>query len=156
MNYRKNLKKILPIFLSLLIVFLTFYYVRSNFVNEYIINYYTSIHQLISEFLIALKFYLRGLIFPIEHIYVYADNYNGNYSLIIFIIFLIISILSIFIYFKFNDPVLLIAILWLSATLSLPILFNLIETGFPLISKLTERYQYSSIPTLSILFAFLS
>ena len=43
---------------------------------------------------------------------------------------------------------------WLSATLSLPILFNLIETGFPLISKLTERYQYSSIPTLSILFAW--
>ena len=153
---QKNFKKILPIFLSLLIFFLTFYYVRSNFVNEYIINYYTSIHQLISEFLIALKFYLRGLIFPVEHIYVYADNYKGNYSLIIFIIFLIISILSIFIYFKFNDPVLLIVILWLSATLSLPILFNLIETGFPLISKLTERYQYSSIPTLSVLFAWLS
>ena len=153
---QKNFKKILPIFLSLLIIFLTFYYVRSNFVNEYIINYYTSIHQLISEFLIALKFYLRGLIFPVEHIYVYADNYKGNYSLIIFIIFLIISILSIFIYFKFNDPVLLIVILWLSATLSLPILFNLIETGFPLISKLTERYQYSSIPTLPVLFAWLS
>ena len=50
----------------------------------------------------------------------------------------------------------MIAILWLSATLSLPILFNLIETGFPLISKLTERYQYSSIPTLSILFSWLS
>ena len=144
---QKNFKKILPIFLSLLIVFLTFYYVRSNFVNEYIINYYTSVHQLISEFLIALKFYLRGLIFPVEHIYVYADNYKGNYSLIIFIIFIIflISILSIFIYFKYNDPILLIAILWLSATLSLPILFNLIETGFPLISKLTERYQYSSL-----------
>ena len=84
---QKNFKKILTIFLSLLIVFLTFYYVRSNFVNEYIINYYTNVHQLISEFLIALKFYLRGLIFPVEHIYVYADNYNGNYSLIIFIIF---------------------------------------------------------------------
>ena len=45
---------------------------------------------------------------------------------------------------------LLFCYFWLSATLSLPILFNLIETGFPLISKLTERYQYSSIPTLSI------
>ena len=153
---QKNLKKIFPIFLSLLIVFLTFYYVRNNFVNEYIINYYTNIHQLIEEFLIALKFYLRGLIFPFEHIYVYADNYNGDHSLKIFIIFLIISISSIFIYFKYNDSVLLIAILWLSATLSLPILFNLIESGFPLISKLTERYQYSSIPTLSVLFAWLS
>ena len=90
---QKNLKKIFPIFLSLFIVFLTFYYVRSNFVNDYIINYYTNAHQIITEFLIALKFYLRGLIFPIEHIYVYADNYNGNYSLIIFLIFIIISIM---------------------------------------------------------------
>lgn len=153
---QKNLKKIFPIFLSLLIVFLTFYYVRSNFVNEYLINYYTNIDQLITEFLIALKFYLRGLIFPIEHIYVYADNYNGNYSLIILVIFLITAILSVYTYLKFNDPILLIIILWLSATLSLPILFNLIETGFPLISKLTERYQYSSIPALSIVFAWLS
>ena len=153
---QKNLKKIFPIFLSLLVVFLTFYYVRSNFVNEYLINYYTNIDQLITEFLLALKFYLRGLIFPFEHIYVYADNYNGNYSLIIFVIFLITTILSVYTYLKFNDPILLIIILWLSATLSLPILFNLIETGFPLISKLTERYQYSSIPALSILFAWLS
>ena len=97
---QKNLKKIFPIFLSLLIVFLTFYYVRSNFVNDYIINYYTNAHQLITEFLIAIKFYLRGLVFPIEHIYVYADNYSGNYSLIIFLIFTFITILSIFIYFR--------------------------------------------------------
>ena len=152
----KNLKKIFPVFLSLLIVFLTFYYVRSNFVNEYLINYYSNFHQLISEFLVALKFYLRGLIFPFEHIYVYADNYNGKYSLIIFVLFLTTVILSIFTFFKFNDSILLVIILWLSATLSLPILFNLIETGFPLISKLTERYQYSSIPTLSILFGWFS
>ena len=152
----KNLKKIFPIFLSLLLVFLTFYYIRSNFVNEYLINYYTSVHQLFAEFLIALKFYLRGLIFPFEHIYVYADNYNGNYSLPIFLIFLITIIGSIYIYLKFNDPFLLICILWLSAALSLPILFNLIDSGFPLISKLTERYQYSSIPALSILIAWLS
>ena len=153
---QKNLKKIFPVFLSLLIVFLIFYNVRSNFVNEYLINYYSNFHQLVSEFLLALKFYLRGLIFPFEHIYVYADNYNGKYSLIIFVLFLITAILSIIIYFKFNDSILLIIILWLSATLSLPILFNLIETGFPLISKLTERYQYSSIPTLSILFGWCS
>ena len=96
------------------------------------------------------------MIFPFEHIYVYADNYNGNYSLIIFILFIITVIFSIFVYFKFNDSILVVIILWLSATLSLPILFNLIETGFPLISKLTERYQYSSIPTLSILFGWFS
>ena len=124
--------------------------------NEYVINYYTNIHQLFTEFLIALKFYLRGLMFPFEHIYVYADNYNSNYSLIVFVVFLIFATLSIFIYVKYNDPLLLIFILWLSATFSLPILFNLIETGFPLISKLTERYQYSSIPAGSILFAWLS
>ena len=153
---QKNLKKIFPVFLSLLIVLLIFYFIRNNFVNEPKINYYTDFQQLISKFLIALKFYIRGLIFPIEHIYVYADNYNNNHSFKIFIIFLAILILSIFIYFKYNDPVLLITILWLSATLSLPILFNLIETGFPLISNLAERYQYSSIPTLSVLFAWIS
>ena len=37
----------------------------------------------------------------------------------------------------------------------MPILFNLIESGFPLISKLAERYQYSSIPALSILSAWI-
>ena len=153
---QKNLKKIFPVFLSLLIVLLVFYFIRNNFVNEPKINYYTDFQQLISKFLIALKFYIRGLIFPIEHIYVYADNYNDNRSFKIFIIFLAILILSIFIYFKYNDPVLLITFLWLSATLSLPILFNLIESGFPLISNLAERYQYSSIPTLSVLFAWFS
>ena len=153
---QNNLKKIFPIFLSLLIVLLVFYFIRNNFVNEPKINYYTDLQQLISKFLIGLKFYLRGLIFPIEHIYDYADKYSRKYSLGIFSIFIITVILSIFFYFKYNDPILLIIILWLSAALSLPILFNLIETGFPLISKLTERYQYSSIPSLSVLFAWLS
>ena len=37
----------------------------------------------------------------------------------------------------------------------MPIFFNLIESGFPLISKLAERYQYSSIPALSILSAWI-
>ena len=50
---------------------------------------------------------------------------------------------------------LVIIIVWISASLSIPILFNIIENGFPLISKLAERYQYSSTPALSILAAWL-
>ena len=50
----------------------------------------------------------------------------------------------------------MIIMIWIAATFSMPILFNLIEKGFPLISKLAERYQYNSIPSLSILFAWLS
>ena len=36
----------------------------------------------------------------------------------------------------------------------MPILFNIIESGFPLVSKLAERYQYSSIPAISLLAAW--
>ena len=43
----------------------------------------------------------------------------------------------------------------MSATLSVPVLFNMIEKGFPLISKLAERYQYSSIPAISFLVAWI-
>ena len=129
--------------------FVIFYYVRSNFVNDYIITFYSNFDQLISNSLIGFKFYIRGLFFPYEHIYLYADNYNQNYKIIIFLFFVIFLILSFYILFKFNDPFLIIIIIWISATLSMPILFNLIEKGFPLISKLAERYQYNSIPSVS-------
>ena len=151
-----NLIKTLPIFLTLMFTFVIFYYVRSNFVNDYIITFYSNFDQLISNSLIGFKFYIRGLFFPYEHIYLYADNYNQNYKIIIFLFFVLFLILSFYILFKFNDPFLIIIIIWISATLSMPILFNLIEKGFPLISKLAERYQYSSIPSVSILFAWLS
>ena len=151
-----NLKKTSPIFLALTFTFVIFYYVRSNFVNDYLITFYSNFDQLISNFLIGFKFYIRGLFFPYEHIYLYADNYNQNYKIIIFLFFILFLILSFYILLKFNDPFLIIIIIWIAATLSMPILFNLIEKGFPLISKLAERYQYSSIPSISILFAWLS
>ena len=151
-----NFKKVLPIFLSLLITFIIFYYVRSNFVNEYVITFYSDFNQIFSNFLVGFKFYIRGLFFPYEHIYLYADNYNQNFKIIIFLIFVLIFILSFYFLFKFNDPLLMIIIIWIAATFSLPILFNLIEKGFPLISKLAERYQYNSIPSISLLFAWLS
>ena len=151
-----NIKKILPIFLTLFLTFIVFYYVRSNFVDEYIITFYTDYNEILNNFLGGFKFYIRGLFLPYEHIYLYADNYNQDYKLVIFLFFICIFILSLINLFKFKDPFLMIIMIWIAATLSMPILFNLIEKGFPLISKLAERYQYNSIPSLSILFAWLS
>ena len=151
-----NFKKILPIFISLITTFIIFYYVRSNFVNEYVITFYSDFNQIFKNFLVGFKFYIRGLFFPYEHIYLFADNYNQNSKIIIFLLFILVLILSFYILFKFNDPSLIIIIIWIAATFSMPILFNLIEKGFPLISKLAERYQYNSIPSVSIIFAWLS
>ena len=154
-KFSKNIKNIYPIFFTLLITFVIFYIIRDNFINENNLSFYSNFEDLFSKFLIALKFYIRGLFFPFEHIYIYADNYQKDLSLIIFLIFAILCILSIYIFLKHRDPFLIIFIAWLSASLSVPILFNLIEFGFPLISKLAERYQYSSTPALSILIAWL-
>ena len=151
-----NFKKILPIFIALITTFIIFYYVRSNFVNEYVITFYSDFNQIFKNFLVGFKFYIRGLLFPYEHIYLFADNYNQNSKIIIFLLFILVLILSFYILFKFNDPSLIIIIIWIAATFSMPILFNLIEKGFPLISKLAERYQYNSIPSVSIIFAWLS
>ena len=151
----KNIAKIFPITLILITTFFLFYFIRDNFVNEYFLNFYNDFFDISKNIANGLKFYLRGLFFPIEHIYVYADNYNQNYQYLVFLFFLIFILISVLIFFKKNDPYPLIIIIWLSSTLSMPILFNLIESGFPLISKLAERYQYSSIPVLSILSAWM-
>ena len=154
-NFFENLKKIYPIFFTLLITFIIFYIIRNSFIEDNSLKFYSSFETLYSRFLIALKFYLRGLFFPFEHIYIYADNYQKDFSLVISFLFFIFLILSIYIFLKQGDPFLIIIISWISASLSIPILFNLIEYGFPLISKLAERYQYSSTPALSILAAWL-
>ena len=155
LNYFENLKKIYPIFFTLLITFIIFYFIRDKFINENILSFYNNFGDLFSKFLIALKFYIRGLFYPFEHIYIYADNYQIDLSLVIFFLFVTLCFLSIYIFFKHRDPLLIIVITWISATISVPIMFNLIEYGFPLISKLAERYQYSSTPSLSILIAWL-
>ena len=91
------------------------------------------------------------MFFPYEHIYVYAANYDLKFSIILFIIFFLILIFSIYIFFKNKDPYLLIIFTWISASLSVPILFGLIQQGFPLISNLAERYQYSSVVCIPII-----
>ena len=154
-NYTENLKRIYPIFFTLFITFIIFYIIRDKFISDNILSFYQNFEDLYSKFLIALKFYIRGLFFPFEHIYIYADNYEKDLSLLILFLFLIFLSLSIYILLKKKDPILIIVIGWISASLSIPILFNLIEYGFPLISKLAERYQYSSTPALSILLAWL-
>lgn len=153
-NY-KNIAKILPLTLILISTFIFFYFIRDNFVNDYLLSFYNDFFNISKNIVNGLKFYLRGLFFPIEHIYIYADNYNQNYQYLILFIFILITLISISIFFKKKDPYPLIIIIWLSSTLSMPIFFNLIESGFPLISKLAERYQYSSIPALSILSAWI-
>ena len=153
-NFKQNIKKTLPILITLIVVFLIFYIIRSNFVSHNEIKFYSDIDKIISSFLIAVKFYLRGLFFPFEHIYIYADNYNEDFQTFVFLIFFIITIISLWLIYKFKDPILFLVILWISATLSVPILFNFIESGFPLVSKLAERYQYSSIPAISLLAAW--
>ena len=154
-KYSENLKKIYPVFLTLLLTFIIFYIIRDKFVNDNSLSFYSSFEDIYSKFLVALKFYIRGLFFPFEHIYIYADNYQKNLSLIVLLFFILLCILSIHIFLKHGDPFLVIIIAWISASLSIPILFNIIENGFPLISRLAERYQYSSTPALSILAAWL-
>ena len=151
----RKFKSISIILICLVTTFLIFYYIRSNFILEYNLKFYADIKDLIVNFLTGFKFYLRGLLFPIEHIYVYADNYSQTNINLIFFISFITFLISIFFLIKKKDPFLFFVFVWLSATLILPLLFNLIESGFPLISKLAERYQYFSIPSISIFFAWM-
>ena len=63
--------------------------------------------------------------------------------------------MSIYLTIKKNDPYLSIAVIWIITSLSIPVLFGLIKEGFPLISNLAERYQYSSIVSIPILIAWI-
>ena len=93
------------------------------------------------------------MFFPYEHIYVFVDNYDLNLSIFI-IIFLIFSIFSFFIFLKKK----IIFINWYSLDICK---FNITSyvwftrKGFPLISNLAERYQYSSIVGLVIISTWL-
>ena len=51
-----------------------------------------------------LNFILEVYFLPYEHIYLYADNYNQDYKLVIFLFFICIFILSLINLFKFKDP----------------------------------------------------
>ena len=154
-DLKKNLKKTYDLFLGLIIIFLIYYYLRSQFTEENSISFFSNLNDLIFYFFTTIKFYLRGLFFPYEHIYVYADNYDLNFSIIITLIYLLLFFLSFFIFLKKKDYLLIIGFFWINASLAIPVLFGLVEEGFPLISNLTERYQYSSVVGISIIISWI-
>ena len=150
-NIKENFKRNFDLFIIFILTFFIYYYLRSIFTEKYDLQYFQNFSESFFYFFTTIKFYLIGLFFPYEHIYVYATNYDLGLSLIIFCLFLTFSIYSIYLFLKKKDPILLISVLWICASLSLPILFGLIEIGFPLASNLAERYQYSSVVSVSII-----
>lgn len=155
MNLRENFKKNFDIFILLCVTFIVYYYLRTVFTEKNSLSFYGNFDDLLFYFLTSLKFYLIGLFFPYEHIYVYAANYDLGLSIIVFILFLIYTILAFYLFFKKKDPILIISVFWIIASLTLPVMFGMIEKGFPLISNLAERYQYSSVVSISLLLAWM-
>ena len=155
MNLRENFKKNFDIFILLCVTFIVYYYLRTVFTEKNSLSFYGNFDDLLFYFLTSLKFYLIGLFFPYEHIYVYATNYDLGLSIIVFILFLIYTILAFYLFFKKKDPILIISVFWIIASLTLPVKFGMIEKGFPLISNLAERYQYSSVVSVSLLLAWI-
>lgn len=155
MNLRENFKKNFDIFILLCVTFIVYYYLRTVFTEKNSLSFYGNFDDLLFYFLTSLKFYLIGLFFPYEHIYVYATNYDLGLSIIVFILFLIYTILAFYLFFKKKDPILIISVFWIIASLTLPVMFGMIEKGFPLISNLAERYQYSSVVSISLLLAWM-
>lgn len=155
MNLRENFKKNFDIFILLCVTFIVYYYLRTVFTEKNSLSFYGNFDDLLFYFLTSLKFYLIGLFFPYEHIYVYATNYDLGLSIIVFILFLIYTILAFYLFFKKKDPILIISVFWIIASLTLPVMFGMIEKGFPLISNLAERYQYSSVVSVSLLLAWI-
>ena len=151
MNLRENFKKNFDIFILLCVTFIVYYYLRTIFTEKSSLSFYGKFDDLLFYFLTSVKFYLIGLFFPYEHIYVYATNYDLGLSITVFTLFLIFTVLAFYIFFKKKNPFLLISVFWIIASLTLPVMFGMIEEGFPLISNLAERYQYSSVVAVSIL-----
>ena len=155
MNLRKNIVKNFKIFFTLVISLVIYYYLRNIFTEKNELFFYNNLYDISFYFFTTIKFYLIGLFFPYEHIYVYANNYDLKFSILLFILFLMIFMYSIHLFYKNKDPYILIAFIWICASLSLPVLFGLIEKGFPLISNLAERYQYSSVVSLTIIISWI-
>ncbi|MDC0417571.1 tetratricopeptide repeat protein [Candidatus Pelagibacter sp.] len=155
MSLRENFKKNFDIFILLCVTFIVYYYLRTVFTEKNSLSFYGNFNDLLFYFLTSLKFYLIGLFFPYEHIYVYATNYDLGLSITVFILFLIFIALAFYLFFKKKDPILLISVFWIITSLTLPVMFGMIEKGFPLISNLAERYQYSSVVSVSLLLAWI-
>ena len=155
MSIKENFKRNFDIFIIFILTFIIYYYLRSIFTEKHSLYFFQNFSTLFFYFFTTIKFYLVGLFFPYEHIYVYATNYDLRFSIILFCLFLIFSIYSIYLFFNKKDPILLISVLWICASLTIPVLFGLIERGFPLISNLAERYQYSSVVSISIIITWI-
>ncbi|SMF77378.1 tetratricopeptide repeat protein [Candidatus Pelagibacter sp. HIMB1321] len=155
MHIKENFKKNFDIFILLCVTFFVYYYLRIVFTEKNNLSFYGNFDDLLFYFLTSLKFYLIGLFFPYEHIYVYATNYDLGLSITVLILFLIFIIIAFYFFLKKKDPILLIIIFWIISSLTLPVMFGMIEKGFPLISNLAERYQYSSVVSISLLFAWM-
>ena len=155
LDLKKNFKINFDIFLTLIITFFIYYYLRNIFTENNDLKFYSNLNDIIFYFLTTFKFYFIGLFFPYEHIHVYASNYNIKSSIIVFLIFILLFFISVYFFIKKKDNLLLISFCWICASLFLPILFGLVELGFPLVSNLAERYQYSSIISVSIIFMWL-
>ena len=152
LDLKKNFKINFDIFLTLVITFFIYYYLRNIFTEDNDLKFYSNLNDISFYFLTTFKFYFIGLFFPYEHIQVYASNYNIKSSIILLLIFFLLFCLSVYFFIKKKDNLLLISFFWICASLFLPILFGLVELGFPLVSNLAERYQYSSIVSVSIIF----
>ena len=155
MELKKNFRRNFDIFILLVLTFFIYYYLRSVYTENNQLQFYQNIPDLIFYFFTTLKFYLMGLFFPYEHIYVYATNYDFALALTVSLLFFLFVLFSLYLFIKKKDPIILIAVLWICASLALPVLFGLVEIGFPLISNLAERYQYSSIVGVSIIITWL-
>ena len=151
-NLKENFKKNFDVFILLCVTFFVYYYLRSVFTEKNDIFFYDSFNDLLFYFFTSSKFYLIGLFYPFEHIYVYATNYDLNLAIILFTLFIIYSIFATYLFFNKKDPILLISVFWIIASLTLPVIFGMVDKGFPLISNLAERYQYSSVVAISIIF----
>ena len=148
---KKNFKKNFDIFILLSLTFMLYYYLRGVFTDDNQLQFFYNLQNIIFYFFTTLKFYLIGLFFPYEHIYIYATNYDLVLSIIVSLLFILFCLFSLYLFIKKKDPILLIGVLWICASLTLPVLFGLVEIGFPLISNLAERYQYSSVVGISII-----
>ena len=96
-----NLKKILKKILMFLFYYVTFfvYYYLEVFSLRKMIFFSTTVLMIYYFIFTSSKFYLIGLFYPYEHIYVYATNYDLNLAIILFTLFIIYSIFATYLFF---------------------------------------------------------
>lgn len=148
-NEKKEYSKILTLFISFIITFLVYYFLRSLIVTSYTLEID---ENFLNNFFSAFYFYFRGLFFPIDHMYLVIDHGNQILGKVLFLISFLFFLFSIFLFYKKKFFYLLFYFLWSGFALALPLYFGITTPeSFPLISEMAERYSYGATPTLSIL-----